>query len=240
MPRAPRIAVGGIVYHVLNRANARIPLFETPSDYEAFMKVCMEANDRVPMRILSYCIMPNHWHFVLWPQGDGDLSEFVGWLTLTHTQRWHAAHGTTGSGHLYQGGVVVEQPGAAGCPGPRALRSHAGGVARAPAGQLAFLGQRAADPGRGGCGPLCDRARHTLRRRRLGHPHGLRPGPRTHPPPPRPPAQRKRCQEPFFRKRENPSKVRGFAKKVPDTFFRGAEFCHMRASVHGYYSHTVI
>ena len=103
MPRAPRIAAGGIVYHVLNRANARIPLFETPSDYEAFMKVCVEANDRVPMRTLSYCIMPNHWHFVLWPQGDGDLSEFVGWLTLTHTQRWHAAHGTTGTGHLYQG-----------------------------------------------------------------------------------------------------------------------------------------
>jgi len=103
MPRAPRIAAGGVVYHVLNRANARITLFETPSDYEAFMKVCTQAHERTPVRVLAYCIMPNHWHFVLWPQGDGDLSAFVGWLTLTHTQRWHAAHGTTGSGHLYQG-----------------------------------------------------------------------------------------------------------------------------------------
>ena len=67
------------------------------------MKVCMEANERVPMRTLSYCVMPNHWHFVLWPLNDGDLSEFVGWLTLTHTQRWHAAHGTVGMGHIYQG-----------------------------------------------------------------------------------------------------------------------------------------
>ena len=47
--------------------------------------------------------MPNHWHFVLWPRGDGDLSELMRWLTVTHTQRWHTAHGTAGTGPLYQG-----------------------------------------------------------------------------------------------------------------------------------------
>jgi putative transposase len=47
--------------------------------------------------------MPNHFHLLLWPRGDGDLSRFMNWLTLTHTQRWHAHHHTTGSGHLYQG-----------------------------------------------------------------------------------------------------------------------------------------
>ena len=47
--------------------------------------------------------MPNHWHLVVWPSRDGELSEFVGWLTLTHTQRWHAHRQTAGSGHLYQG-----------------------------------------------------------------------------------------------------------------------------------------
>ena len=103
MSRAKRIAAGGIVYHVLNRANGRKTLFGTPDDYEAFRKVCVEALQRVPLRILAYCIMPNHWHFVLWPQEDGCLSQFMAWLTLTHTQRWHAAHGTTGTGHLYQG-----------------------------------------------------------------------------------------------------------------------------------------
>ena len=39
----------------------------------------------------------------MWPHDDGELSRFIGWLTLTHTQRWHSAHGTTGCGHLYQG-----------------------------------------------------------------------------------------------------------------------------------------
>jgi putative transposase len=47
--------------------------------------------------------MPNHWHLVVWPEHDRVLSRFVGWLTLTHTQRWHAFRGTVGSGHLYQG-----------------------------------------------------------------------------------------------------------------------------------------
>jgi putative transposase len=103
MPRAKRIAAGGVVYHVLNRANGRRTLFQTPSDYQAFMNVCLEAHERVPVRVLAYCIMPNHWHFVLWPREEGHLSEFIGWLTLTHSQRWHAAHNTTGTGHLYQG-----------------------------------------------------------------------------------------------------------------------------------------
>jgi putative transposase len=55
------------------------------------------------MRLLAYCLMSNHWHLVLWPQKDGDLSDFMHWLTLTHTQRWHAHYHNVGSGHLYQG-----------------------------------------------------------------------------------------------------------------------------------------
>jgi putative transposase len=47
--------------------------------------------------------MPNHWHLVLWPRKKGELSEFMRWLTVTHTQRWHASHRTSGTGPLYQG-----------------------------------------------------------------------------------------------------------------------------------------
>lgn len=103
MGRAKRADDGGMVFHVLNRANARATIFEKPEDYAAFERVLKEALDRVDMRVLSYCLMPNHWHLVLWPRRDGDLSKFMGWLTLTHTQRWHAHHHTVGTGHLYQG-----------------------------------------------------------------------------------------------------------------------------------------
>lgn len=103
MPRTARNAPGGMVYHVLNRAVARLPLFEKEADYEAFERVLEEAHLRFPIRILAYCVMPNHWHFVLWPKTDTELTDFMRWLTHTHTMRWHAHHGTSGTGHLYQG-----------------------------------------------------------------------------------------------------------------------------------------
>ena len=104
MPRAARNAPGGYVYHALNRANGRLPLFESPGDYAAFERVLAEAAARVPgARLLAYCVMPNHWHLALWPRADGELSEFLRILTLTHAQRWHAHRGSAGAGHVYQG-----------------------------------------------------------------------------------------------------------------------------------------
>jgi REP element-mobilizing transposase RayT len=103
MGRAPRTDVANYVYHVLNRANGRATLFKKEGDYTMFETVLREAKERTDMRILAYCIMPNHWHLVLYPRKNGNLSTFVNWLTLTHTQRWHAAHRTIGHGHLYQG-----------------------------------------------------------------------------------------------------------------------------------------
>ena len=103
MGRPLRAAAGGMIYHVLNRANGRLPLFEKPGDYEAFEKVLGEAHERVAMRTLAYCVMPNHWHLVLWPRRDDDLSRFMAWVTLTHTQRWHAYRQSAGNGHVYQG-----------------------------------------------------------------------------------------------------------------------------------------
>ena len=103
MGRPKRAADGGLIYHVLNRANARMPIFEKEGDYEAFEAVLQEAVERTETRLLAYCLLANHWHLIVWPREDGELSKFTGWLTLTHTQRWHAHRGTTGSGHLYQG-----------------------------------------------------------------------------------------------------------------------------------------
>jgi putative transposase len=47
--------------------------------------------------------MSNHWHFIVRPRSDGDVTAFFRWLTHTHTQRWHSHHGTSGTGHVYQG-----------------------------------------------------------------------------------------------------------------------------------------
>jgi len=78
-------------------------LFDQPGDYEAFERVVEETVARTGIRLLCYCVMPNHWHLMVWPQKDGELSDVLRWLTVTHTQRWHAHRGTAGTGPVYQG-----------------------------------------------------------------------------------------------------------------------------------------
>jgi putative transposase len=79
-------------------------IFDDDGGYAAFEKVMAEAGERRPgARLLGYCLMPNHWHLVLWPRADDDLSEYMRWLTVTHTQRWHAFHDSAGTGPIYQG-----------------------------------------------------------------------------------------------------------------------------------------
>ena len=80
-----------------------MPIFTKDHDFIAFETVLAEAVARTGTRLLSYCLMRNHWQLVVWPQEDNELSRFVDWLTLTHTQRWHAHRRSTGSDHLYQG-----------------------------------------------------------------------------------------------------------------------------------------
>jgi REP-associated tyrosine transposase len=103
MPRRPRICPAGICFHVLNRAVARLTLFEKRGDYEAFERVLSEAFTRQPLPIFAYSVMPSHWHFVVRPETNDQLSDFFRWLTHTHTMRWHAHYHTQGTGHLYQG-----------------------------------------------------------------------------------------------------------------------------------------
>jgi putative transposase len=100
MGRPNRASAGGWIYHVLNRSNAGATIFKAPEDFE---QVLAEAVERSGIRLLAYCVMSHHWQLVVWPEEDGQLSQFAGWLTLTHTQRWHAQRQSAGAGHVYQG-----------------------------------------------------------------------------------------------------------------------------------------
>ena len=103
MPRKRRPDAAGVPFHVLNRAAKRCVLFESAGDYGAFEQLLQEAAARHDVAIFSYCIMPNHWHFVLAPGRAGTLSRFMHWLTTTHARRWQNAHGLVGLGAVYQG-----------------------------------------------------------------------------------------------------------------------------------------
>ena len=103
MPRSARKAPGGMVFHVLNRGVGRRKIFYKDRDYAAFEKVLEATLELVPMRLLAYYLMPNHWHLLLWPREDGQLAAFMQRLTVTHVRRWQEHYHEGGYGHLYQG-----------------------------------------------------------------------------------------------------------------------------------------
>jgi putative transposase len=103
MSRTARSAPPGLVYHVLNRSVGKMKMFRRHADYNAFERIILETHERCPLRLLAYCIMPTHWHFVAWPQKEGELTDFFRRLAHTHAMRWRVSHHTVGYGHLYQG-----------------------------------------------------------------------------------------------------------------------------------------
>lgn len=101
MPRTGRASVGGICYHVINRGNAQNEIFHKSGDYQTFVELIGLACARIPMRVLAYCVMPNHFHLSLWPYSDRDLGHWIQWLLTTHVRRYHQHHRS--NGHVWQG-----------------------------------------------------------------------------------------------------------------------------------------
>jgi putative transposase len=102
MPRQARVSIANTIYHIINRANGRVQIFNTDKDYQHFESLMLEAKELTGMRILAYCIMPNHFHLILHPRTDEDLAAFMGWLTTTHVRQYRTRTKTIGHGHLYQ------------------------------------------------------------------------------------------------------------------------------------------
>ena len=96
----------------MNRGARRSRLFETDADYQSFLACLILGLEKIPLRLFAYCVMPNHFHLVVWPKETGQLSRFMKLVTGTHSRRWHRARGSDGTGCVYQGryrAVVVRR-----------------------------------------------------------------------------------------------------------------------------------
>ena len=102
MPRAPRADEAGGLYHALNRGNLRADIFRKDADFSAFERILHEGLQIHQVELYSYQLMSNHYHLVLRPLIDGEMSRFMGWIGGTHTMRYHAHYHTSGLGHVYQ------------------------------------------------------------------------------------------------------------------------------------------
>jgi putative transposase len=101
MPRTARASLAGYCYHALNRGNGRAQVFHDADDYHAFVRLLRKACARLPTRLVGFCLMPNHFHVVLWPTRDGDLGKWMQWLLTAHVHGYRRRY--RGSGHVWQG-----------------------------------------------------------------------------------------------------------------------------------------
>ena len=88
---------------MLNRGVRRMPVFEDALAYRSFMRVLHDGQERTSIRLLAYCVMPNHFHLIVWPDRDGQMVEFMRWFQMVHKKRWHQFRQNEGAGALYQG-----------------------------------------------------------------------------------------------------------------------------------------
>ncbi|MFO1393275.1 MAG: transposase [Steroidobacteraceae bacterium] len=101
MPRPRRHLLAGGYYHLINRGNNRSLVFRRPGDYRSFLALVDQAQQRVRLQILAFCLMPSHFHLVVSPRRQEDVSQWMHWLTTTHAHRQHLRYGT--SGCVWQG-----------------------------------------------------------------------------------------------------------------------------------------
>ncbi len=100
MARAPRIEFEGAVYHVTARGNERRRIYRSDEDRRLFLRTLEQMRIRFGIVLHCFCLMPNHFHFVL-ETPLGNLARGMAWLQTTYTIRFN--HKYRRSGHLFQG-----------------------------------------------------------------------------------------------------------------------------------------
>jgi putative transposase len=100
MSRPLRIEFPGAVYHVTSRGDRREPIFEDDVDRQALLNVLAHGIARFDAQVLAYCLMDNHYHFVLHTR-SANLSRLMRHVNGIYTQSFNRRHGK--AGHLFQG-----------------------------------------------------------------------------------------------------------------------------------------
>lgn len=101
MPRIARGLAGGEIYHIINRGNRRAEVFHNEKDYEKFIELMSEAKKMTNVKLYSFVLMPNHFHFIIEPNEAEDLSKYMQWLLTCYVRYYNKTYKT--SGHLWQG-----------------------------------------------------------------------------------------------------------------------------------------
>lgn len=109
MSRPLRIEFDGAVYHITSRGDRRENIFEDDEDRLMLLEVLGDGLARFDASVLAWCLMSNHYHFVLRTRRS-NLSRLMRHINGLYTQRYNRRHGKVG--HLFQGrfkGILVQE-----------------------------------------------------------------------------------------------------------------------------------
>lgn len=101
MPRIARVLADNQIYHIINRGNRREAVFHDNYDYEKFLKLLLELKEKYSIKIYAYCLMPNHFHIVIYTKYAEFLSQAMHWISSSYVRYYNKRYNI--SGHLWQG-----------------------------------------------------------------------------------------------------------------------------------------
>lgn len=110
MARPKRIDLPHCLYHVMSRTNSGDAAFHDRADREKFLYYLDKYSRQLSFRILSFCLMPNHFHLLLESGESASLSEFMRRLLTAYTVYFNRLNNR--HGHLFQGrfkSIVVDK-----------------------------------------------------------------------------------------------------------------------------------
>jgi REP element-mobilizing transposase RayT len=89
MPFRQNIFDPGHIYHIYNRGVNRMPIFANSGNYVYLLRKVKQLVAELSVVTLAYCLMPNHYHFVLRQDGEVPISTFIQRLFQTYTQAFN-------------------------------------------------------------------------------------------------------------------------------------------------------
>ena len=101
MPRIARGLADNQIYHIINRGNRRESVYHDKYDYERFLKLLFDSKEKYNIKIYAYCLMPNHFHLVIYTKYSESLSKAMHWISSSYVRYYNKRYKI--SGHLWQG-----------------------------------------------------------------------------------------------------------------------------------------
>jgi REP element-mobilizing transposase RayT len=87
----------GHYYHIFNRGANKELIFRDTDNYRFLLSEVKQYSLMLQVAIIAYCLMPNHYHFLLRQDGEHPVSEFIQRTFNSYTKAFNKKFTRTGT-----------------------------------------------------------------------------------------------------------------------------------------------